>query len=155
MKPYYQDQAHVDQFQENALRWTGVPFRENTACVKAGIDCARLQYALHHAAGALPQLEIPVARMDHHWHNADSKILEFIKSLKSVEGVTLRTVRKDSELMPGDVVLLRWGRCEHHITSYYGFNKLIHVAYGGYVCFQQLSDKRLAGLISKRMRFYI
>jgi len=153
---FYQDEERIDAFREEVQAWLGVPFRANCDCPRAGIDCARLQYWLHRSAWALPELEIPVVRMDHHWHNADSAIVAFLEQLQSSDyHVKLVELADGAEWIPGDLVLLKWGRCEHHITSYYGFNKLIHVYYGKFVSYIHLSDDRVKGLISKRYRFYV
>ena len=152
---YYDDDEAVIAYRTAVSQWLGVPFRANSRDKVAGVDCAGLQLALQVAGGAVEDFPIPKARLDHHWHNDASVMEAFLESeLSPIEGVELRVLDRGEAFMTGDVLLLRWGRCAHHMAGFFGFGKLVHVADRGTVSLVDYSDDRFRKMIFRGYRFF-
>lgn len=155
--PYYADAIKRDAFYAGAWLWLGTPFRPNTMLAGVGVDCARLQLAIHAHAGAVHDpatLDLPRSRMDHHWHNGRGIIERIMQTIPLQQGLTLQALDADAPAMPGDILLLKWGRTHHHMAGVYDADHIIHIAQGSHASLYHISDQQIAKLERKAYRIY-
>lgn len=124
MKPYYDTISRQAHFIREAYSWVNTPFSENAA-VKGrlgGVDCVHLAAEVHVACGALPSISLPVLPVEfvRHWHehHAESRLLSFF-NLPEIRG-RLKKVPKPEAPLIGDVVVMRYGKTEHHVGLWCG-----------------------------------
>ena len=133
---FYASPARRAALRSAAAQWLGTPFRANSRVMGAGggVDCVRLAYSVHLAAGAFDPFEVGTLPLNWHRHHDESGILDFFGQ----EHVRDRLKMHDPEDPPaeGDLVTVRVGRCVHHLGTVVdlgGGPGLLHVPVGGEV----------------------
>lgn len=98
-------------------RWRGTPFAQGMAVPRAGVDCVRFVREVYRDCGidVSPAERIPAYSLHYGRHHCWSQILGWL--LRDPDA--RRRFRRrcpETEPLAGDLLLLRTGASEHHIT---------------------------------------
>lgn len=102
---------------QEARSWCGTPFHHEAALKGVGVDCAQLLRAV------LVELGEQIRPTDHypqdwHLHRSEERFMEFVLEycFEIPEG----------DLLPGDILLWRIGRCFSHGAYFIGKGEVVH-----------------------------
>lgn len=88
-----------------ARSWIGTPYHHAARLKGVGVDCAQIIAAVFENAGVVPP--IPIPRYPPDWH--------LNRSAERYMGIVLQHGREIAgPPQPGDIILLRFGRCFSH-----------------------------------------
>lgn len=114
MKFYFQNPKHVARLRAAADSWRDTPFRFGSKAkgISGGTDCVGLVESLLFESGALPSFEFPRRPRDMSPHVRNNRILDYLRGKindQQSKALAKRFMElpKDTELMPGDVLILR------------------------------------------------
>lgn len=124
-----------------AESWLGTPYHHMARVKGVGCDCLTLLAAVYHAAGVVPEIQIPFYPPDWHLHRSAERYLEGLLGYASEVAVP----------RPGDVALFKFGRCFSHGAIVTEWPQLIHSWHVGGVLRGDASQPLLA---SRPVRFF-
>lgn len=110
-----------DQIASEALTWVGTKYHHRGRIKGVGVDCGGLIYETYKKVLGIPHEPYPTEYAED-WglHKENNEIyLEFI----------MPYIIPTNNLLPGDLVMFKFGRSFAHGTIYIGNNKVVH-AYG-------------------------
>jgi cell wall-associated NlpC family hydrolase len=115
-RPMEEQQQRLAVVQE-ALTWLGTPYHHQGRIRGAGVDCGMLLLEVFEAAGVMPHHEPEPYPTDWFLHKgAEIYFDHFAQHTEPVVGTPL----------PGDIVLLRVGRCIAHGAIVIAWPKVVH-----------------------------
>ena len=124
---------NIEALQRAATSWIGTPFRPH-ACVKgAGVDCLRLAISIYQEAGLPLDVTLPAYGMQD-WRNRSGP---GPARLWLESSPLFRPVDKPE---PGDCVLLRIERADHHFGIVMDETRFIHAIQDYGVILSSLGD---------------
>ena len=162
---------------EEARSWLGTPYHHMGRVKGVGCDCLTLLAAVYHAAGVVPEIEIPHYPPDWHLHRSAELYLEGLGAFAreiilpplqlppqaggeqetAAAPALLRDAGAGSEdaiadlVQAGDVALFRFGRCFSHGAIVVDWPTVIHAWHVGGV---MLTDVKQPLLVSRPVRFF-
>lgn len=100
-----------------AMTWLATPFAHHQQVKGVGVDCAHLMRGVLNGAGAaVHQPQYYSAQW--HLHRSEEQFAEFVMQYGD-------EIAED-ELLPGDMMLWKFGRCFAHGAIYIGERQVIH-----------------------------
>ena len=163
---------------EEARSWLGTPYHHMGRVKGVGCDCLTLLAAVYHAAGIVPEIEIPHYPPDWHLHRSAELYLEGLLTyareipLASLQPPAQAEGERDGAasglalpcdaregiewamadlVQAGDVALFRFGRCFSHGGIVVDWPTVIHAWHVGGV---MLTDARQPLLVRRPVRFF-
>jgi cell wall-associated NlpC family hydrolase len=114
--------AQRDAVVAEALTWLGTPWHHNQRLKGVGVDCANLPAAVYEACGVIEHLEADYPRQ---WmlHRKQDRFIEWIVFAGGRE-ITF------DELLPGDLVLWKFGLTFSHSGFWLGGGRVLHAYIG-------------------------
>lgn len=106
-----------EQICDEARSWIGTRFHHHAAVKGCGVDCAHLVRAVYMACGVSidPIYYYP---RDWHLHRSDELFMDFV--MRYADRI------EERELLPGDVILWKFGLCFSHGGIYVGDDRVVH-----------------------------
>ena len=104
-----------------AKSWERTPYRHAARIKGVGCDCLTLLAEVFHEAILIPKIEIPFYPHDWMLHRDAERYLE---------GVMQYAVEKQSDPLPGDIVVWKVGRCFSHGAIVLEWPEIIHAQIG-------------------------
>jgi cell wall-associated NlpC family hydrolase len=140
-KPMIDIEAERAAVVEEAREWLRTPYHHMGRVKGAGVDCATLLAEVFARAGAVPRFGIPFYPPDWHLHRDAERYLGFV----------LEHAREiESDPLPADMALWRFGRCFSHGAIVVDWPLVIH-AYAGKGCLlEDVSRARWLSQIGER-----
>jgi NlpC/P60 family putative phage cell wall peptidase len=89
---------------EEARSWIGTKYHHAAGVKGAGVDCAQLLVRTYVDTGIVEPFETGPYCQDWHLHRSEERYLDFV----------LRYAHRVERPQPGDVFVLRYGRCYSH-----------------------------------------
>jgi cell wall-associated NlpC family hydrolase len=89
-----------------ARGWCGTPYHAHARIKGVGVDCAQLLIAVYADAGAIEPFDAGTYSTQWHLHNSEELFVTWIERFADLIS--------ESEVLPGDVVLYRFGRTFSH-----------------------------------------
>lgn len=99
------------------LSWLGTPYHHAARVKGAGVDCGQLLAAVFEAAGVIPHVEPEDYPADWHCHRRSEKFLQHVEE---------HARKIDTEPLPGDIVLYKFGQCISHAGIVIEWPQIIH-----------------------------
>ncbi len=87
-----------------ARTWIRTPYHHSARVKGAGVDCAQILAAVYADVGIIDPVDTGPYPADWHMHRSEERYLNFV----------LRYAHRVDKPLPGDVVLLRYGRTYSH-----------------------------------------
>ncbi len=125
-----------------AESWLGTPYHHMARVKGIGCDCMTLLTAVYHAAGIVPEIEIPFYPPDWHLHRSAERYLD---------GLLRYACEIEEPPRPSDVALFKFGRCFSHGAIVTDWPCLIHAWHAGGVLRGDATQPLLAG---RPVRFF-
>ncbi len=119
-----------------AVTWLGTPYHHMGRVKGVGVDCLTLLAEIYESAGVIPHVEIPFYPPDWHLHRGVERYLEGLLGYA-------REIEVAPE--PGDVALLRFGRCFAHGAIVTAWPMLIHAWHSAGVVRADATGPQLQG----------
>jgi cell wall-associated NlpC family hydrolase len=130
---------------EVAKTWLGTPYHEVQMRKGAGVDCGLLFVGVFREAGLLdPAFDPRPYSPQWHMHQAREMYLGFVQ--KFTHEIT------EADILPGDVVVFKWGRCFAHGGIIIGWPRIIHALSGVQV--SECDVTRFSHLVKRERRFF-
>jgi NlpC/P60 family putative phage cell wall peptidase len=127
-----------------AESWIGTPFHHEAMVKGAGVDCGMLLAAVYRAAGVIPEFTVAHYAYQWHLHKSREQYLEYLERFG-------REIPA-GEIGPGDVFILKMGRCYSHAGIITAWPHIIHAAVGlGVVADDAGANLRFQG---RPLKFY-
>lgn len=102
-----------------ALTWLGTPYHHHAGVKGSGVDCGMLLVRVFGACGLVPaELDPGTYSPDWHMHRGEEKFAQWCERF----GV----LQLAGAMLPGDVLLYRFGRTYSHGAIYLGNAELVH-----------------------------
>lgn len=160
MSAYYYHQhghgtARRAMLLQAARAWRGTPFYPNSCAIgpSGGVDCVRLQAAIHHRTGFVPRLQLPRSTMDYSAHGRVSELLRWLREEPALQGRLQEIVRPATDdLLTGDLVTLLEDRVEHHLGTLVTGGDIVHCLRPLGVIFTPLGTMSLSRQITRAFR---
>lgn len=108
---------------QEAISWLGTPYHHNARVKGAGVDCAMLLCEVFERSGAIPKIEPEQYPHDWHLHKDKERFLQMLDAHGE-------RVESFANVMPGDVITFKFGRCFSHGSIYIGSYEIIHAYIG-------------------------
>jgi cell wall-associated NlpC family hydrolase len=99
-----------------AMTWRGTPYHHRARVRGAGVDCAQLLVAVYAAVGLVPLVDTGEYPQDWALHRSDERFLGWLREY----------ARPVACAQPGDVLVMRYGRCYSHGAIVVDDRLLIH-----------------------------
>lgn len=100
-----------------ARSWAGTPYHHCARVKGVGVDCAQLLIGVLSAVGAIPAIN-PAYPPDWHLHRGEELFLGWLQHFGDPIA--------EAALLPGDVIVWRYGRCYSHGSIYVGNGEIMH-----------------------------
>lgn len=132
------DQVQRDVVVAETLRWLSTPYHPHGRLRGVGVDCVMLLAEVYgpRGAGLVPDVDPGEYSVQAGLHSRDEVLLELVQ-------------RHGTEVprpLPGDAVLIRYGRSYSHAGIMISETRLVHAhAAVGLVCMTDLTDAEIAG----------
>lgn len=121
---YFENAEKRTQLIWEADGWVGTPFRFKAMVKGVGVDCVHLAAALYIATGFLESFKPPRYSLEESMHSGVTKVIDWIELSGRFRQLPAPT---PGELMPGDLLLFRIGKVEHHVGVAIGRDYFLHV----------------------------
>jgi cell wall-associated NlpC family hydrolase len=103
---------------EEALTWRKTPFHHAARVKGAGVDCLTFIVEVYERVGIVAGVEIPFYRPDFMRHNREQTYLEGL----------LRYGKEVEYPLPGDILIVKWGRIFAHAAIVIDWPRVIHAS---------------------------
>lgn len=117
MTTYFSRPERIRALDREARDWVGTPFAAHAMVKHAGVDCVHLVAGIFLALGVIKKFEPPKYMLDEGAHGENSKAIEWLTHSPQFVRCVIPLADQPyaSWTKPGDVVVLRLARVEHHI----------------------------------------
>jgi NlpC/P60 family putative phage cell wall peptidase len=124
-----------------ALTWQGTPFAHLQSCKGVASDCVGLVIGVFKALGCIDPQWFPRPYAQHwHVHKNQELLLETLQEFGFTE-------KPAGDLLPGDLLVFRFGRVSSHVGLYVGNGEMVHAYFG----LGRAVKQPLAGDFAKRL----
>jgi hypothetical protein len=128
MTEYFSVSVNQSRLKEEALSWVGTPFHAN-GFVKGkngGVSCVGLIYRIAIEIGLITEIEVapPTGPIAWHQHNEHSLLNEFFRTPKIRKN--LKIIEFEGGVMTGDLLPLKVGKTENHLSQFIDEDHVIH-----------------------------
>ena len=103
-----------------AKTWLGTPYHHRGKVKGVGVDCAQLVLCVYACAGLVQDFDTGAYPPDWHLHREEERYMGIIR--------TLAVEIPRSALLPGDVILYRFGRAFSHGALVIDLPQLVHAS---------------------------
>ena len=93
-----------DMVVEEARSWIGTPYHHHAAVRGAGVDCGMLLVEVYSSTGLIERFDPGPYPPDWHMHRSEERYLTLV----------MERARPVTSPLPGDIVMLRYGRAFSH-----------------------------------------
>ena len=139
--PTWWTPERVDRLEADAAQWIGTPFAPNSCARGLGASCQKLAGALYDSAGYRPVV-IPDVPISHARFSDRSFVIEFFSGRDDFSEVG------HGDIMPGDILAFRIGRCVHHVGVALSGHRFIHALDGSGVSIAHRQDATWASRLA-------
>lgn len=101
-----------------ARSWIGTPFDKGQAVRGVGVDCVRLAAEIYLRLGVISEFDPPPYHLDGGNHLDRSQVLEYLQAhgdFHPVPGWWSQRPAEQWDVLPGDLLVMKIGRVEHHV----------------------------------------
>jgi hypothetical protein len=134
----FTDPVLARAFRIECASWIPTPFRQGCAIKgrSGGVDCVHYVASCLKAIGQITdEVEIPSYDPEHGDHSPHSLLLEWFAN--PAVAARVRKVEDGEPTLPGDLVMIKTGLCEHHMGIRFG-GDVFHVVRGVGVIIQPI-----------------
>jgi NlpC/P60 family putative phage cell wall peptidase len=118
-----------------ALSWLRTPYHHRGSIKGVGVDCAQFPLAVYAACGLVERFDPGDYPPDWHLHRSDERYLNVVRArAREIE---------IAEVLPGDFVVFRVGRCFAHGAIVIDWPRIIHAVVGQSVMLDSGTNGRL------------
>lgn len=117
-----------------ALSWLRTPYMHRQRLRGVGVDCGMLLIGVYAQAGVIDAFEPEPYPPDWHLHRSEERFIRVVERFAD-------RVPDDAELFPGDLIVLKYGRCHAHGGIMIDSDRFVHALRTfGQVIVSALSD---------------
>jgi len=109
----------------HAQRWVGTPFLSNSCELGKGVSCQKLAGELYRRSGCC-DFEVPAVAMAHAKFSVVSLVEAWMAKRPEFRRIEVIDLVLPEELVAGDLLGFRIGRCVHHMGVYLGEGAFVH-----------------------------
>jgi cell wall-associated NlpC family hydrolase len=102
-----------------ALSWIKTPYVHGQRLRGKGVDCGMLLIGVYAQAGVIEEFEPDVYPPDWHLHRSEEKFIRIVERFAD-------RVPNDTALLPGDLIVLKYGRCHAHGGIMLDSDRFVH-----------------------------
>jgi cell wall-associated NlpC family hydrolase len=102
---------------QEAMTWLGTPWHHQARVKGAGVDCGQILAAVFEDAGILPHVEPGDYPQDFMMHRDEERFRQTLEAYAS---------KVESDPLPGDIVLYRYGRVISHGGIVVAWPQIVH-----------------------------
>lgn len=140
---------------KSARLWIRTPFHHRSAVLGHGIDCAHLLLEAHVGAGLADRFAVEAYPHDWHMHRNEERFLATLESYLGRVGDSEESIRDrgdDFRVLPGNVLIWRFGRTFSHGAIAAQWPNIIHASFPAGCC---LEESVMGGILEEKpMRVY-
>lgn len=137
----FKDEQLAQALRRECASWIPTPFRQGCA-VKGragGVDCVNFVASCLRNVGVITEaIDIPAYDPEHGDHSPHSILIDWFSNPLVLARV--RKVEEGEATLPGDLVFVKTGQCEHHMGMRFG-GDIFHVVRGVGVIIQPIHLK--------------
>jgi len=145
---WFNSEERIQKLRDVAQTWIGTPFVANSRCKgeRGGVSCQMLAEQIYKESGVPFSFRVPSASM--HWAgmNADSLIVAFLS--EHPELLTHCENPAPSDIIPGDLLGFKIGKCIHHVGVALSDKQFIHCMRGTFTVICPISDPAFASRLT-------
>lgn len=152
MVSWFNTPDRVRALQEAAESWVGTPFVANSRCKgeRGGVSCQMLAEQVYKEAGVPISFSVPSGSMRWSGVSNDSLIARFLTGhndlLDTIDNPVL------SDIVPGDLIGFKVGKCLHHVGVALPGGKFIHCMRGMSTLICPVSDPTFSSRLARLWR---
>ena len=131
-----------------AKSWINTPYHHHGRVKGVGVDCAQILIAVYSEAGFIPKFDPGHYPPDWHLHHDDERYLSFVLPY-------VREMEEEEARLPGDLMLIKYGRAFAHSAIIIEWPLCIHALMRSPVCYtnpEQDAAFREYGNTGKKLR---
>lgn len=151
MTSWFDTQEKVDTLEAVASSWVGTPFVANSRCkgLRGGVSCQMLAEQIYLECGITFPVTAPRASMRWSHVSSQSKIQEFLSALEGFQEIPQPAL---SDILPGDLLGFKIGKCLHHLGVALQNGRFIHCMRGTQTLIVMQSDPTFLTRLDKIWR---